>query len=117
MVPLTVRNDTVLGRGRSGGGLRGGRRGGSSRGRRCRRAWDTNAIIVLSPQAAAVFANFRVPLEEIVEREGAALLLDDLVTRILRDGHVERGTRIDQPVLGRAGLRITGRSGTDGGYT
>lgn len=108
VVLLAVLGDAVLGGGGAGGSSGGGRAGGGS-------ARNTNAVVVVGEEAGAVRLDGRVPLDEVVESEGA-VLVDNGLAVVAGLGLVESRARVDQAGLGGRRLAVTGvgRGGGDG---
>jgi hypothetical protein len=77
---------------------------------RAGRAGDADAVVCLCPDAAAVTAYSRVPLDEVGDAERAVFLCN-LLAVIVGDGKVEVGARVDEAVLG---WRRFGRAGGRG---
>lgn len=113
VVLLAVLGDAVLGGGGAGRSSGGGRAGGRSAG-------DTNAVVVVGEEAGAVRLDGRVPLDEVVEGEGA-VLVDDGLAVVAGLGLVEGRARVDQAGLSGRRLAVTrigrggGRAGGGGG--
>jgi hypothetical protein len=118
LLAVVVGHSKVEGGARVNEAVLGGRQFGRAGGRACGRcgrgsewcswgAWNTNTVVCLCPDAAAVTAYSRVPLDEVGDAE-RAVLLGDLLAVVVGHSEVEGGARVNETFQGGRRLGRTG---------